>query len=1646
MPKYLMFDHGGVLDGDAVGDLSEVDHEKDLILQEFEWGGAQVLKNGVQIVQDLHELMDKHGYEMVFHSKNKEADQIEILEQLQRACSKKGLRFPRVRAMAVFDQKKYPRVNSSRPGRLETTCDRQAIGMVAWGEDDLDGKASVRRALESFLSIPQASRSEHVVFDDGEPNVSAPRAEGYQAHLIGVGHGRVKLDVAIAQVLAQAKAAKKRVEAKGAPAAAAAPRGGGGGGGGAEERKEGGTEPRPRVAAPAPVGSAELDPEIAEFVLTQSSVNQGLIYDQIQRLIFDAQKNLQTAVINATIINVALNIDGKIVLAQVYIERKNGFAASPGDKFGGSPTHFNVQVRFPFGFETTINGERVVLPSGPFKRNTGLSPGDLRVGNNPNTRSIGTDYPFDGLVLGDGVRCTYSQDTGKMALQCDGGETVKLQIPLLGEGRARNLLAIFDEGKLEQVESPDVRRRWQHQRELGRGKAFLLDLTIVNGMTLFTRSGFPLTSRLHDYQVELLNQCKKFAESANCHNARSPVARAGADPHLKAKVGMGVGAGKTFVTYTLLQQMRAGIKKGTLSHLPPPFCAAPTPAVAEVTTKAINKQGLKSGTSAVAVSSARDIPNASVIAAYQRVSERAGAEVIALDLFLRDALQQQIIAFCEHYGLHPNTLVDLVYMDGEETFKLFRDSIDPRRLLLLVEAQKTMMDKTGMLGIEALRNILEQLKQIQSSVIREQRTKGAASLYPDRRPTLTRVEINYSQPFDTPGFLRRMPGLPPAFREKINLTAFCDPTFLKKCIEHRAAGATSVNKSCRTVLRQLACLVNKDAAILQANSGGLGSTLTDAEIREDINRMLPLACLALRRLIDKRPQTLQDQYTMSKYVRSIFADYVPEFKYPEGSESEIKTNALGFNLQLIEELKTSVDRKLAELPKVTPEDARLLEKYGITPETNCIDAAQAMSGVIGLRATGVSGESQQSLLLAHPSVYTPEGFAAYIEALTQLEGQKAVHIEEVLSEDRRGLGVYLAPFRGKITLDQIKARLHEVLSTIMLADEAHMAEYDFLSDVHHPIHQRIHAVTMRLFNKPFVDLLPHRIGMSGTLNEHAEDAFGSDTLYDLSTPKMMQKGMLKKVEITSVTPDYTDGAAGLDELAQQIVAEYFCDNGDLFKVSKGLLFSKIPNPALKERINYYFQLLFDETLTNRERNKLSERIFSLHLSRDLEKGAAELWEVPRMQTILGDAFEDHMFAVYLEFILSKSQTKEQMSAVVGLQNNLHDNGKRLTQLFDTDERVSGVSAVLTSFRSVMPDDIKNRAEVERFVNARLTNPVQRSRLTDLIWRNKADHRRCIADLRTWRTELPFPSLITDRKEAFESGMTLAMFGTEEERVGYSHEPVGIVMDIPGNSENLARLNHCVAAIHPKGTVDVLVLRASLVELLKDTLSYDEKNQAGGRALRTPKGRARYVEFLSKLNELIQKNAGAGSLRGLKLETPFADIFSIDEAHAKRERASIGFNRALYSMIHHPDIVAGTACRTLGEFCDVLRERFRRELDLERDPTGQTKALYEAFIMERLPLAWAISREPALAQRYFKDLNEARLNPLREQLMAHIARPRLAKDARPAARGPEVAATKLPEPSRGGSGGGSSERGAAMKAALPKAPPPEKPSGAPRTGQ
>lgn len=194
MPHYLFLDHGGVLDGEMT---TSQPGAKDLVLSDLGDGIKNILKNGVEIVAQLNELVERYDFRIVFHSKNREEDQVRILRQLQQACIRENCLFPTVEAMAVYDPQQYPSISSSAPRMIMDRA--HGVKVIGYGQEK-PGKACVREALASALNIQTNEHHDHVVFDDGPEVIATAHQENYQVYLIGGSGQALSLFQAIADV------------------------------------------------------------------------------------------------------------------------------------------------------------------------------------------------------------------------------------------------------------------------------------------------------------------------------------------------------------------------------------------------------------------------------------------------------------------------------------------------------------------------------------------------------------------------------------------------------------------------------------------------------------------------------------------------------------------------------------------------------------------------------------------------------------------------------------------------------------------------------------------------------------------------------------------------------------------------------------------------------------------------------------------------------------------------------------------------------------------------------------------------------------------------------------------------------------------------------------------------------------------------------------------------------------------------------------------------------------------------------------------------------------------------------------------------------------------------------------------------------
>ena len=420
-------------------------------------------------------------------------------------------------------------------------------------------------------------------------------------------------------------------------------------------------------------------------------------------------------------------------------------------------------------------------------------------------------------------------------------------------------------------ESPFGQQCLRNQKTMSHaGAGYFLNLSIINGVTLLRDHGLPVI-RLRAYQLALLQCCIQFAKHVSEH------ALCGSS----GSIDMGVGAGKTFFTYTLLQELNDAIKHGRLA-LSPPYCMAPNPAVAAVTAKTINRQGIKTGTTATCVTHKRHIPTPETIDAYHGRSQQAMISGRQVHDYMHGKLQDLILNYCQNHNLHPYTTINFLY--GTPALKLYKESIDPNRLLLMVEGQKSLMNQTGMLGIEALRNFSEQLNALQKGLEDERTRTGFTfhSVVGSSRIASINLSMNYDKDIRFNPDIYHKSHISAVNRGffsnntinffRINQSQFYD--FLK-------AKYKSNRRKIRDTLVRIACLHDLEAALLLANSGGLGNTYSEEEMEQQISRLLPKAYAALSRLVSKHtPRTLLEDITLYRYLNEILVSFDGFMFYP----------------------------------------------------------------------------------------------------------------------------------------------------------------------------------------------------------------------------------------------------------------------------------------------------------------------------------------------------------------------------------------------------------------------------------------------------------------------------------------------------------------------------------------------------------------------------------------------------------------------------------------------------------------------------------------------------------------------------------------------------------------------------------------------
>lgn len=1350
----------------------------------------------------------------------------------------------------------------------------------------------------------------------------------------------------------------------------------------------------------------KFDPHLANYLLTQASVTRDMPFDVIDTAIKEAIEFVKKNLINAKITNVIFNINDQLVPAQIYVERKNAFVPTSNTQFGTSPTAYKIQVRFPFGLSTRLGQEEIFLPSGeftdilqPYSVGTHIlddvqrdyKPSDIitteKVTYNLKEEKKAEQQTSEiSLSIADqeSLQFTCRNEIGKGYTVTPGGKALEYYLlsdyqqrlkmagvyPLFYADGAHRIIKLHrdypgftadqDSGhaiestsyiretqtRLTSVESQQliqqrqhdynqyinklnqtilaskVGERWAQDWQKSQNQYYVFDIMIINGIALYSQSGLPVNPRLRDYQLELFYQCDHFLE--NLRPTATAAERA-------AIIDMGVGAGKTFFVFTLLQNIKYKIQSQQY-RLAPPFCMAPNHNVAAVTQRSVNRQGRLSGMSAMIIDHTTLMPDGQFLEEYANLTTLAASAANEADNYLMHGLQADILAFCREKSLHPFIYLNYAYLHqyGNPLAK-FKNSIDTKRLLLIVEGYKTIVKTTGMLKIEALFNILEEFTTIQNTMSKDE--YFLAKAVDEGKLEGQFKTINYAA--DTTVLYHRG-DYNYQYQETVNLTQL-DGQILSRLLHKRWKNNS---RNIRDSLSRMAFLADAQAAVILANSGGLGNTYSNAELKAQIAAFLPIAARHFNSLINKPKHNHRDHYTLYLYLKEIFIIVPDELNINKQDPNyPLESESLSFHVQLISHIKDKMTAKINQLAEP-------------------IKRAQQLAGIASLAIGSKTSRDNTKLALTHVPIFTPEGLARYFEHLDSLVGQPQVNFIE--QND-----VYALQRKGRFSAKDIGDKLEEFLNSPMIADEVHKQEFAFLYDRHDPIHQRIHRIVKKYLQKDFIDILPPRIGMSGTINQIALKAFTSRKLYTLSIPTMIQQGLVKEIDIT--TQELEASTEHLKQsYAKQVVVDYFSQStvlfenkedknppGDLFALSKGLIFSKEPDKELNDYLVHFFNLLIEEKPGENDLSTQQELFAAINQNRAQKLDSSSLRGIQRA------AFQNNVFALYLEYLLSKSDTPKEFSDIIGLQNNLFAKGFSLRVGIETEK------SIIASLEKI---DLKTitEADCKDFIAARIKHSALQAILTAHILRYKNDYRQFFQNLCQATDSLALNHWLTTHRDDFESGQALVLLATPAEQTGYSHEPVGIIVDMPAPQEALVAVNQAIARLKANqlSADEMRAFLNHLKILAQHSFSYDEKTQVGGRALRTPHGKVKYIQYQSTIKRWLEeeKISHEDPLSVFKIETRFDDIFTADNLLAEQERASINFNRAALSLLRTENNFS------LLEFSQAVAHYFAAEI--EHQPALQIS--YQTYLKQRLPLLWALQHQPQQAKEYLHARHHAQL--------------------------------------------------------------------------
>ena len=310
-------------------------------------------------------------------------------------------------------------------------------------------------------------------------------------------------------------------------------------------------------------------------------------------------------------------------------------------------------------------------------------------------------------------------------------------------------------------------------------------------------------------------------------------------------------------------------------------------------------------------------------------------------------------------------------------------------------------------------------------------------------------------------------------------------------------------------------------------------------------------------------------------------------------------------------------------------------------------------------------------------------------------------------------------------------------------------------------------------------------------------------------------------------------------------------------------------------------------------------------------------------------------------------------------------------------KIAELTEIVKLLNRVQPQQIRE-AELKKFIEPRIKEKKSQGLLIRMINTFKADVPGFIKALPKETESTLLSHLAATNRAELESGQSLMMLGGEAERTGYSHEPIGIIVDMPSSMEYFSQVNQYLFQLDAKEIDDsvskiFLPLLQSLCTLTTNIFSWGEKTQAGGRALRTPEGTVQYIQYQSNINSWLeqQKLPPEHPFHVFKVEAGFQDIFTSDEKTAENEQRSVTINQIALSIL-----LRAVPFLSYADFLTQIKAEVNRVLTQQ--------AIEFAGYESRFQLIWAMKYAPQLALRYIRERDVQCFNEITTIKVSEVA--------------------------------------------------------------